>query len=187
MCIYIYICTCVCICVYIYIYIHIHIYTHRHLYIHVYVYIIAPGSRRCPGPCRSGPRQRRLWTTSCDMWFRSAQVSACDDRALCWNIGISYTRAYALSSHALACVALSDTLDNTYDSMVCDRWSMIYDVCCTLWHMAFIWDYILYMTYGRSYYHIKRGTGLIVLHNHFFTCANPHVDPCSKPLPWDPP
>ena len=37
---------------------------------------------------------------------RSAQVRACDDRALCRNIGVPYERAYALSSYALTDVAL---------------------------------------------------------------------------------
>ena len=39
--------------------------------------------------------------------FRSAQARAYDNRAYCWNIEIPYKRAYALSSYALTCLALS--------------------------------------------------------------------------------
>ena len=48
------------------------------------------------------------WNSS--MLFRSAQARAHDDRAKCWNIGISYKRAYALSSYALTYIALSSLL-----------------------------------------------------------------------------
>ena len=37
----------------------------------------------------------------------SAQVRACDDGAWCWNVGIPYKRASALSSYALTYVALN--------------------------------------------------------------------------------
>ena len=43
----------------------------------------------------------------CPMFIGGAQVRAYGDRAWCWNIGIPYKRAYALSSYALTYVALS--------------------------------------------------------------------------------
>ena len=47
---------------------------------------------------------RSLYTRGTEI--RSAHVRAHDDRALCWDEGIPYKRAYALSSYALTCVAL---------------------------------------------------------------------------------
>ena len=55
---------------------------------------------------RSSGEARRTASRTLQGSVGSAQVRAYDDRAYCWNIGIPYKRAYALSSYALTYVAL---------------------------------------------------------------------------------
>ena len=50
--------------------------------------------------------------------LRSAEIRAYDDGAQCWNVGIGYKRAYALSSYALTFAALTP---RNLDSEVLNR------------------------------------------------------------------